>query len=127
MTNIEVWSQVEAGVAVIAACLPTLRPLFRGKSLETLINSFRSMLSLASLDRSQHNGRRASDSEGLAGAGSMNLELGRVSDSKRPRAEYKATEDFYEHGSGLAAGTVMHTNFNSKKDPFQDLEANRTL
>ena len=127
MTNIEVWSLVEAGVAVIAACLPTLRPLFLGKSLETLISSFRSMLSLNSLDCSQHNERRGSDSEGLADSGSMNLDLVRVSDSQRSEVESKATGNFIEHASGLANGIVMHTGFESKKEHFQDLEANGTL
>ena len=127
VTNIEVWSQVEAGVAVIAACLPTLRPLFLGKSLETLISSIRSMLSLTSIDRSQHNERTGSDSEGLAGSESVNLDVVRVSDSNRSQVGSKATEDFYEHASGLADGIVMHDGFESKKEPSQDLEANRTL
>ena len=67
------------------------------------------MLSLTSLDRSQHIKRRASDSEGFAGEGSINLDTVRVSDSKRSQIESKATEDFSEHASGLEAGTVIHT------------------
>ena len=84
------------------------------------------MLSLTSLDRSQRNGRRASDSEGLAGEGSITLDTVRVSDSKRSQIESKATEDFSEHARGLTAGTVIHNGFESKKERFQDLEANRT-
>lgn len=125
ITNIEVWSQVEAGVAVIAACLPTLRTLFLGKSLDTLISSIRSMLSLNSIERSQHNERRGSDSEGFAGNESVNLDLVRVSDSNRSQFGSKATENFYEHAGGLADGVVMHNGFESKKELFQDLEANR--
>ena len=85
------------------------------------------MLSLTSLDRSRHNERRGSDNEGLAGSGSMNLELVRVSDSKRSQVESEVTGNFYEHASGLGNGVVMHNGFESKKQPFQDLEANRTL
>lgn len=72
-----VWSQVEAGVAVVAACLPTLRPLLFGKSIDSLIGSIRSMLSLNSIPRSPNIERRGSDSEtltdgnGLPGDGIM--------------------------------------------------------
>ena len=85
------------------------------------------MLSLTSLDRSRHNERRSSDKEGLASSGSMNLELVRVSDSKRSQFESKVTGNFHEHTSGLANGFVKHNGFESKKEPFQDLEANRIL
>lgn len=40
---------VELGVGMIAICLPTLRPLFRGWSPESIIRSIRSALSLRSL------------------------------------------------------------------------------
>ena len=62
-TNVVVWSQVEAGVAVFAACLPTLRPLFLGHAAESLIKSIRSLLSPSSRSSSK---RRGSDVEGLA-------------------------------------------------------------
>ena len=54
LTTVAVWSQVEAGVAVITACLPTIRSLFHRKSLESLVNNLRSALSLHSLNNSQH-------------------------------------------------------------------------
>ena len=85
------------------------------------------MLSLTSLDRSRHNERRGSDNEGLAGGGSMNLELVRVSDSKRSQAESEVTGNFHGHTSGLANGVVIHNGFESKKEHFEDLEANRIL
>ena len=43
-----VWSQVEASVGVIAACLPTLKPLLHGQSPESILRSLRSRLSLHS-------------------------------------------------------------------------------
>ncbi|KAI4111250.1 MAG: hypothetical protein LQ339_000711 [Xanthoria mediterranea] len=47
------WAMIEIGVAVIAACLPTLRPLFQGFSPESIINSLRSAISLRSLRSDQ--------------------------------------------------------------------------
>lgn len=43
------WPMVQMGVALVAACLPTLRPLFHGVSPESVIQSIRSNLSLSSL------------------------------------------------------------------------------
>ena len=42
------WSMVEDNAALIAACLPTMRFLVKHGSLETMIRSVRSKLSLAS-------------------------------------------------------------------------------
>ena len=39
---------IEAGMALIAACLPTLRTLFADRSLQTLLPRFRSGISLES-------------------------------------------------------------------------------
>jgi hypothetical protein len=46
-----VWSSVEPCLAVIGACLPTLRPLFSGMSPESVIGSIRSALSLQSVEK----------------------------------------------------------------------------
>lgn len=43
------WGMLEMGVAMIAVCLPTLRPLFHGWSPESIMRSFRSALSLRSV------------------------------------------------------------------------------
>lgn len=43
------WGMVELGVGIIAICLPTLRPMFRGWSPESILRSIRSALSLRSL------------------------------------------------------------------------------
>lgn len=44
-----IWSFIECCTSILAACLPTLAPLFRGnRQLDSLIRSIRSMLSLQS-------------------------------------------------------------------------------
>ena len=50
------WGMLEIGIAMVAACLPVLRPLFQGWSPESLIRSFRSQISL----RSSGSGNKAS-------------------------------------------------------------------
>ena len=52
VSTILYWSMIEAGLAVIAACLPTLQFLIRKVSLDGMISSVRSALSLQSM-RSQ--------------------------------------------------------------------------
>ena len=47
------WAMMEMGVAMIAVCLPTLRPLFRDWSLESIIRSVRSAVSLRSMGSSR--------------------------------------------------------------------------
>lgn len=44
-----VWSYVEVGVGVVAACLPTLRPWLQRRTAESIVNSVRSEISLHSL------------------------------------------------------------------------------
>ncbi|KAF7534587.1 hypothetical protein G7054_g6143 [Neopestalotiopsis clavispora] len=43
-----VWTYVEVGVGVVAACLPTLKPIFRGRTLDSIVASVRSVLSIPS-------------------------------------------------------------------------------
>ena len=47
-------AMIEIGAAVIAACLPTLRPRFQGLAPESIINSLRSAISLRSLGSDQY-------------------------------------------------------------------------
>ncbi|KAI9666608.1 MAG: hypothetical protein M1821_004544 [Bathelium mastoideum] len=42
------WSMIEMGISVVAACLPTMKPLFGKLSPENVLNSFRSMFPLRS-------------------------------------------------------------------------------
>lgn len=46
------WGMLEMGVAMVAVCLPTLRPLFHGWSPERILHSFLSVLSLSSRSKS---------------------------------------------------------------------------
>ena len=55
---------VELGVGIIAICLPTLRPLFRGWSPESILRSIRSALSLRSLHSGGSGGSGARRSPG---------------------------------------------------------------
>lgn len=55
------WGYLETGVAIVAACLPLLRPLFKSWSLESVIRSVRSAISLRTMSsrgRSSSNSRR---------------------------------------------------------------------
>jgi hypothetical protein len=47
------WGMVELGVGMIAICLPILRPLFAGWSVEKIVQSVRSAISLRSLGSHQ--------------------------------------------------------------------------
>ena len=57
-----VWSSIENGVAIVAACLPTLRLLFKHGSVEEFLKSLRSKFSLSSL-RSTRTYRRTSETD----------------------------------------------------------------
>lgn len=48
LTPIVYWPMIEASLGVIAACLPTLRPLFKGWSVERFIAGIRSSFTLRS-------------------------------------------------------------------------------
>lgn len=43
------WTSIEPTLGVVGACLPTLGPLFKGVSPESIIRSIRSQISLPSL------------------------------------------------------------------------------
>jgi hypothetical protein len=51
------WTIPEPCVAVIGACLPTIRPIFLGWSPESIVGSIRSIMSLGSLDSQGHSRR----------------------------------------------------------------------
>ena len=55
------WGYLETGVAIIAACLPMLRPLFKSWSVESVIRSIRSAISLRSMSS---RGRSPSNTRG---------------------------------------------------------------
>lgn len=47
---------IEAGLSLIAACLPTTQHIFRGRSIGSVVASVRSAISLPSITRSQNSG-----------------------------------------------------------------------
>lgn len=97
VTNVVIWSQVEAGVAVIAACLPTLRPLFLKGSIDSLIGSIRSVLSLNSLPCLQSAERRGSGNEALTDGNGLDLGAVRAAESKNSDLEAQVIGKFNEH------------------------------
>lgn len=76
-TNAIIWAHVEAGVAVIAATLPTLRPLFLGHSPESLLGSIKSKISLQSV------GSKGSKTRKRRSITSDTQELSRITDTER--------------------------------------------
>ncbi len=125
MTNVVVWSQVEAGVAVIAACLPTLRPLVLGHSVDSLVGSIRSVLSLNSIERSQNAERRGSDSEALTNGNDVNLNSIGAMESKSSHLETQAARGSVRDDFNVPANGIMTRNVIAfKEEHLSDLEAN---
>ena len=57
------WSMLELGVAMIAICLPTLRPVFRAVSLESMLRSIRSLVSLSGTSKSSRSAQSKQSNE----------------------------------------------------------------
>ena len=51
-----VWTYVEIGVAIVAACLPTLGPLAKSRTVESLVASVRSKIPIHSFGSRSRNG-----------------------------------------------------------------------
>ena len=78
VSTILYWSMIEAGLAIIAVCLPTLQFLARKASIDSMLHSLRSAFSLKSmlsqnsrrlafrLNDTYSNTRAASESESIA-------------------------------------------------------------
>lgn len=60
ITTILYWSMIEAGLAIIASCLPTLQALFVKGSLQSMVASIRSMISLQSIRSHSSHGSKKS-------------------------------------------------------------------
>ncbi|KUI73105.1 hypothetical protein VM1G_09143 [Cytospora mali] len=52
LTTMMFWSMIEMGIAIVAGCLPTIWPLISKVSLENMVRTVRSVLSLESLRES---------------------------------------------------------------------------
>ena len=66
------WSTLEAGLALIAACLPTLSYLFNGFSLQSAVRSVRSALSLGSMRSTGKSSSGPSRAEVMSGSNHNN-------------------------------------------------------
>ncbi|APA08412.1 hypothetical protein sscle_03g031820 [Sclerotinia sclerotiorum 1980 UF-70] len=84
-TNAMVWSYVEVGVGVVAACLPTLRPIFGSRTPESLVNSVRSAVTLNSLTSSRR--RAFANESGIDGTASELKDYERLT---RERSNHEA-------------------------------------
>ena len=67
---------IEASLAIISACLPTIRPVFRGMSPESVIRSVRSVFSLNSLRSNGSKRDGFNDLEGSHGKDSRSSTTG---------------------------------------------------
>ncbi|CAI6235680.1 unnamed protein product [Periconia digitata] len=89
-TNVAVWSVIEITMAVIAACLVTLRPLVSGEHVKVLTRRIKSAISLLLL---------RSSSSRLSRDGSTDLRNGEDSDSN----QHHDKEQYFESGSESSA------------------------
>ena len=87
---------MEAGVAVIAACLPTIKPLIHGRAAESVVNSVRSALSLQSMGSSRERRTLKEDSSNLVGGKAHDLES--LANSSRPVSANQTTMKGKEEG-----------------------------
>lgn len=95
---------IQMGVAVIVACLPTLRPLFHGLSVESVVRSIRSAVSL-------HSMRSKGSQEGNHKAGSI---------SSKSVAAFADPAPIAGHGRGDRNGdtnvqTYIMSNFDHRQ------------
>ena len=92
------WTVPETCIAVVCACLPTLRPIFIGMSPESVIGSIRSALSLRSLGGSNHSSPHRSAAQKSTACGS-------------------APGSFAQHGPGGMRGFVQMGDGGSAATP----------
>ena len=76
---------IEAGLSIIAACLPTLRYLFGSVALEQIVRSVRSTFSLSSLSS-----RHSRDRTEATAAGDKNADTTSQGSSSRIHTEIEA-------------------------------------
>lgn len=63
LTSLVYWTEVELGISIAAACLPTLRPVFADTSLRTVVFRLRSLFVPRSNGESNENVRAPQDHE----------------------------------------------------------------
>jgi hypothetical protein len=93
ISTIFYWGMIEAGLAMIACCLPTLKPLISEHGIQSAIASVRSAISLHSL------GNRSMESTSL-----------KNSSSSKKASSYGKIEDGMVDQGPLRGDTVMEMN-----------------
>ncbi|KAF2750984.1 hypothetical protein M011DRAFT_455943 [Sporormia fimetaria CBS 119925] len=83
------WTIPETCIAVVGACLPTLRPLFRGWSPESVIGSIRSALSLSSNGSQRPHGLSSSKGQSHLGSQSAGESIRGLRNSQEGRSDYE--------------------------------------
>ena len=98
------WAMIQMGVAVVVASLPTLRPLFHGVSVESVVRSIRSAVSLHSV--------RSKDSlEGNHKAGSLSSESVAAFADSAPVAGHRIRD----RNEDTNVQTYVMSNFDHKR------------
>lgn len=107
VSTILYWSMIEAGLAIIAACLPTLQYLVRKVTLDKVIRSVRSTLSLHSNHSQQNeswpmggyiNSRGSSKSASTTETGDFTTDKGNVAGLEEYQAYRVKGTDLHHHG-----------------------------
>jgi hypothetical protein len=112
------WSIIEGALAIIAATLPTIRPVFRHVSPESVIASIRSVLSLQSLRSAAGTNRGAgANGNGLSNiAGKNGSETSSARGLSRDVAVtgYAGTHETFIEGPGIQLSSFNGGGSDSK-------------
>ncbi|KAL2044671.1 hypothetical protein N7G274_002445 [Stereocaulon virgatum] len=102
------WSIVEAGLSLIAACLPTLRLLVAKTSMDSIVRSFRSAISLGSVASSRNRCTANVRSDQYIELGGQELKAAHVAYMKRSDGEVEShiMHDQREHSREFIAGVI---------------------
>lgn len=98
-----VWTSVEPCMGIIGACLPSIRPIFRGFSPESLVGSIRSAFSLHSIgsrNNMRRDGVKLDDSHPLRKTsedGDVSSKNFGIANVQKPAPSYQVTQDFELH------------------------------
>lgn len=110
------WSMLEAGLALIAACLPTLSFLFRRISLQSVLKSVRSKLSIHSLLPTSYTGRSSQ-------ARKIDDPYSEINDDTSVASSAKP----FGRGTDNSRTAIFSDSSSTRKDQYmmQDLESGR--
>lgn len=78
-------------MAVISACLPPMRPIFRGMSPESILGSIRERISLHSMRGSNHS-KESNGSKGSKGSHPSRRGFSNLKDPRKPETESTSSQ-----------------------------------